>query len=44
MTLGDRIVVMSKGHYPGQVGPAGSTRSTATRVNRFVAAFIGSPP
>ncbi len=41
MTLGDRIVVMSKGLIQ-QVGPPlGVYRRPA---NRFVAAFIGSPP
>jgi multiple sugar transport system ATP-binding protein len=41
MTLGDRIVVMSKGVVQ-QVGPPLEVYRRPT--NRFVAAFIGSPP
>jgi multiple sugar transport system ATP-binding protein len=41
MTLGDRIVVMSKGVIQ-QVGPP--LEVYRRPVNRFVAAFIGSPP
>ena len=41
MTLGDRVVVMRGGRRPA--GRRRRRSSTATRVNLFVAGFIGSP-
>ncbi|MDX2114643.1 MAG: sn-glycerol-3-phosphate ABC transporter ATP-binding protein UgpC [Planctomycetota bacterium] len=41
MTLGDRIVVMSAGYVQQVDSPLGVYRRP---VNRFVAAFLGSPP
>ncbi len=41
MTLGDRVVVMSGGHIQQCDTPLGVYRKP---VNRFVAAFLGTPP